>query len=268
MKKTFSTTIGTLTTVILIVFSLACNPIPSANAANPADNWQLTVTGLVGNPLSLSGAEILAMPKTVVNASLICVDFPGSIVLDGNWTGVKLKSLIEMANPSAGVIKVAFFADDGYSTDLTIETAMRDDIILAYENNGEALSSLRLVVPGKWGYKWISQLTNINLVDHNFLGHWESQGYSDVANISEGAPTAGALQQLLPERPANSPPATSPSPSPSEPPTTVQPTEQPATTPTATENQPLPNEAVYAIVIAVILGIIGFGTIFVRKRRQ
>jgi hypothetical protein len=38
---------------------------------------------------------------------------------------------------------------------------------------------LRLVVPGKWGYKWISRLTEISLVDFDFKGTYESQGYSD-----------------------------------------------------------------------------------------
>jgi DMSO/TMAO reductase YedYZ molybdopterin-dependent catalytic subunit len=75
-------------------------------------------------------------------------------------------------------------ADDGYSTDLTIATAMREDIILAYERDGMPLSEgLRLVVPGKWGYKWISGLTHIELVDYDFTGFWESRGYSDEADI-------------------------------------------------------------------------------------
>ena len=62
---------------------------------------------------------------------------------------------------------------------------MRDDIILAYEKDGEPLAeNLRLVVPCKWGYKWIRDPIHIELVDYDFLGHYESRGYSDEADIS------------------------------------------------------------------------------------
>jgi DMSO/TMAO reductase YedYZ molybdopterin-dependent catalytic subunit len=125
------------------------------------------------------------MPKTTVNAVLYCVDYPSSPVAQGNWTGVKLNLLLEEAGISSGAVKVAFTATDGYTTDLTVQTAMRQDIIIAYQLNGQSLSEgLRLVVPGKWGYKWISGIGQIELVNFDFKGFWESRGYSDEADIS------------------------------------------------------------------------------------
>jgi DMSO/TMAO reductase YedYZ molybdopterin-dependent catalytic subunit len=74
---------------------------------------------------------------------------------------------------------------------------MRNDIILAYEKDGQPLAEkLRLVVPGKWGYKWISRLAQIDLVDYNFLGRYESSGYSDEANIPGYTPSVGGLAGL------------------------------------------------------------------------
>ena len=185
MKKT-SAAIAITITIVLIIISLAYafNSLANNATDNTDADWQLTVTGLVANPLNLSWTEIAAMPRSTVNAAIICVDFPTHIVEQGNWTGVKLRTLLEEATPSADAIKVAFYAADGYSTDLAIETATRDDIILAYEKDGEPLNNLRLVVPGKWGYKWISQLTHIELVDYDFLGFWESRGYSDEADVT------------------------------------------------------------------------------------
>lgn len=46
-----------------------------------------------------------------------------------------------------------------------------------------------MVVPGKWGYKWIRGPTRIVLVDYDFLGYWESSGYSDEADIPAVTPT-------------------------------------------------------------------------------
>ncbi|MBC7131362.1 molybdopterin-dependent oxidoreductase [Candidatus Bathyarchaeota archaeon] len=36
-------------------------------------------------------------------------------------------------------MKIAFYASDSYTTDLSVETAMRKDVILAYERDDEAL---------------------------------------------------------------------------------------------------------------------------------
>jgi hypothetical protein len=258
LKKTFTGTATTIT-IVLILISLAYNLISPANSAaadteaNPAfADWQLTVTGLVENPLNLNGTEIEAMPKSTVNAAIICVDFPSNIVAQGNWTGIKLRTLLEETNPSADAIKVAFYAADGYSTDLPVETAMRDDIILAYEKDDSSLNDLRLVVPGKWGYKWISQLTRIELVDYDFLGFWESRGYSDEANVSMSGQETGELSPPLPkvEVPSPSsttPPATSPSPSPSQPSiTSPAPSPQPTPNAKSSEEFSFPTEAVYA----------------------
>jgi DMSO/TMAO reductase YedYZ molybdopterin-dependent catalytic subunit len=66
---------------------------------------------------------------------------------------------------------------------------MREDVIVAYERDGVPLDEkLRLVLPGKWGYKWISRLTHIELVDYDFTGLWEGRGYSDEADIPADSP--------------------------------------------------------------------------------
>ena len=188
MKKTFSI-LTTIITILLAIVSYSSGLKPVAHADSNGSEWQLTVTGLVEHPLNLSLTEIAAMPQTTVNAMLICVDYPSNMVAEGNWTGVSLRLLLENAGVSPDAVKIAFYAKDGYSTDLTVETAKREDIILAYEKDGAPLSeTLRLVIPGKWGYKWISQIAAIELVNYDFKGFWESRGYSDTANIAEGSP--------------------------------------------------------------------------------
>jgi len=263
---------------MLVVVSLAY-PIPSANSADSIDTGinpvlqegRLIVTGFVNNPLNLSWAELVAMPKTTVNAALVCVDAPRNVLMEGNWTGVKLQTLLEEADVSAAAVKVGFHAADGYSTDLTVETARRDDIILAYEKDGNLLYNLRLVVPGKWGYKWISQLTVIELVDYNFLGRWESAGYSDEADTGQGGQS---LKDLISSLPVLSPaptPTTSPFPSPSPPPVASPapaPSQQPTPTPEAPKGLFLPIEAVYAIASSLGIVIVVFGVIVVRKRAK
>jgi len=157
----------------------------SAAAATPDLLSGLLLDGLVETPLNLTLEELSAMPKTTEYVELYCVDYPTVPVEKGEWTGVRLGLLLEQAGVSPQAVKVAFYDDYGYSTDLTVATAMREDVILAYERDGVSLDeTLRLVLPGKWGYKWISGVTHIELVDYDFSGVWESRGYSDEADIT------------------------------------------------------------------------------------
>ena len=153
-------------------------------------NWVLVIDGLVDRPLNLSVSNLLSMPSTSVNAPLYCVGAgTGRPVENGTWEGVRLKLILEKAGIRSNAIKVAFYAPDGFSTDLRIQDAQRNDVIIAYKKDGEFLKDangspdFRLVVPGKWGYKWIRGLNHIELVDYDFKGLYESRGYSDEANI-------------------------------------------------------------------------------------
>jgi len=230
-KKRLSTlAIIIITALVLTVFTSKLSPVQAAS--NPT--YQLTITGLVQNPLSLTLADIKAMPQTTEYAVLYCVDAPGTALEQGNWTGVELSYLLQQANVSSGAVKVAFFASDGFTTDLTVLTATQNNnILVAYELNTASLGGLRLVVPGNWGYKWIDDLTQIQLVNYNFLGTEESDGYPDNAIIAGGT-TGGTTMPggSLPNFPSSSPnPAastTSPTTLPQSPATAGNPTTSPA----------------------------------------
>lgn len=168
---------------ILLVTSIGgnLNLITYAESDSAENNeWQLTVTGLVQQSLSISLADLFAMSQTSIQASLVCAGPPSLLVTEGNWTGVMLWLILQEAGLLNETVKIAFYAKDGYTTDLTPEIVQHDDVLVAYKKDGVPLTeTLRLVVPGRWGYKWISQLTAIELVDYDFLGVYESRGYPD-----------------------------------------------------------------------------------------
>ena len=186
-------------TVLALTPKLAAVSVDSSNVgiSSAYPEWQISVTGYVDNPLNLSWAEIVALPQITVNAELICVDWPGQVLMSGNWTGVKLRLLLELAGITPQALKVGFHATDGFSTDLTIETAMRDDIILAYELNGGPLTEVvRLVVPEKWGYKWIHHVGAIVIYSDDFLGQYESGGFSDEADVNVPSPPSRSIPEF------------------------------------------------------------------------
>jgi DMSO/TMAO reductase YedYZ molybdopterin-dependent catalytic subunit len=264
MKKTLFLAVTAITVGVLIISFFGYAPQLSASSVDSAENveWQLTVTGLVEQPLNLSWAEIVAMPKSTVNAALVCVDMPNNILAQGNWTGIKLRTLLEEAGISTDVIKVGFYAKDSYSTDLTVQTAMRDNVILAYEKDGKPLDEkLRLVVPGKWGYKWIAQVVGIELFNYNFLGVWESKGYPDEAETSIGS------GQALPSPPlaeATSSPTQTPEPTQQSSPA---PSQSPSPTPTPLpSSQAAPMERNLSIAAIVVIVLVVATAIVLRIR--
>lgn len=168
---------------LLVVFAVAVHHEGSETATN--SGWSLRVDGLVGDPYTVTYGELLSLPAVNVSAVLYCVDNPSQPLKNGTWTGVPLSYLIERAKPLRNATKIVFLAGDGYTTDLWLSDVMNDtSIILAYRFNGKNITP-RLVVPGRWGYKWIKDVVEIRLVDYNYLGTWERVGYSDSALINE-----------------------------------------------------------------------------------
>ncbi len=154
---------------------------------------RVSITGLVDHELTFTLDDLTSRANTSVVAELICVS--GQSFGTHNWTGVKLKDLLGEASIQSNAVKVAFYAADDYSTDLTVGDAMRDDVIVALLKDGEPLKDgTQLVVPGKWGYKWISGIVDIELLDFDFKGTWESAGYSDDAEIGTSQSNHGLFK--------------------------------------------------------------------------
>jgi len=273
MKKLVSI-IAALAVTMFFLNSIAAFSASIQAAPSDETEWLLEVVGLVDRPRNLSLSELAAMPSTTIQATIYCVDFPGIVVTTGNWTGVKLGFLLEEAGVSSSAIKVAFLAADGYSTDLSLEAAMQPDVIVAYEKDGAPLGEgLRLVVPGRWGYKWISQLTRIEIVDFDFKGKWESQGYSDDGT-GPGVGRSDIPNNLTIQKGITTPqnvtaitPKTSPTPSNSSSPLPTQETQDPSPEAPETQNpEPLPIVPIAAASVAAMT--LGAGLLVYFKKRD
>jgi DMSO/TMAO reductase YedYZ molybdopterin-dependent catalytic subunit len=64
---------------------------------------------------------------------------------------------------------------------------MRDDVLFAYGLDGKPLEPehggpLRLVVPGKYGYKSAKWVRQVRFTETQEIGFWESRGYSNTAD--------------------------------------------------------------------------------------
>lgn len=164
-KRFFKTSLLAITLVIWFSFLGGLWGIKSSGTIDVVvagdSEWRLKVEGAVYQPLNLTLSELVAMPRTTVNADLYCY---GSLVSAGNWVGVRLALILEEAELHNGTNSVTLFASDGYATFLDVSTAMREDVIIAYKLNGQLLPEvLRLVLPWANGDKWIAMITHINV---------------------------------------------------------------------------------------------------------
>jgi DMSO/TMAO reductase YedYZ molybdopterin-dependent catalytic subunit len=149
--------------------------------------WRLRVGGHVREPLSLSYAELLDLPRAEQVSVFHCVT--GWTVKDVHWAGVRLRDVLEPARPLARAHALEFVsAERPYVDSLTLEQATLADVMLAYELDGKPLprvhgAPLRLVIPDMYGYKSVKWVEAINLVPKADDGYWEVRGYDRDAWI-------------------------------------------------------------------------------------
>ena len=154
------------------------------------EKFRLRIEGLVENPYQLSLPELQSMQDKREYITLQCIGNPvgGTAIGNALWEGVTLKKIMERARPKPGILKAAFFAEEGYTDSIPYDLALSPDVFLAHRMNGvpppaEHGYPLRVIVPGIFGMKNVKWLSKIELTNHDFKGYWEKQGWSDSAVI-------------------------------------------------------------------------------------
>jgi DMSO/TMAO reductase YedYZ molybdopterin-dependent catalytic subunit len=178
---------------------------PPAEDLLQADKFRVVVKGRVNNPLSFTLAELRSQFEAV---EIVAVNqcsgnsrgfsqprVPGGQSGHGNmgnarWRGVRLRDVLGKAGVAAGAKQVTFDGLDkpllpqtpDFVKALELDHALDDEVMLAYEMNGEALPwlngfPLRVVVPGHYGTYWVKHVHEINVTDEIFSGYWMSTAY-------------------------------------------------------------------------------------------
>jgi DMSO/TMAO reductase YedYZ molybdopterin-dependent catalytic subunit len=147
--------------------------------------WRLSVDGAVGEPLSLSFGELLAMPQVDDTSDFHCVT--GWSRMDLRWKGVRLETVLSRAAPLPEASHLLLHGYDGYSTNLPLEEALKDDVLLAHTVDGAPLppehgGPCRVVTPQLYAWKGAKWVSRIEVLTRNTLGFWEKNGYSDTAH--------------------------------------------------------------------------------------
>jgi len=161
-------------------------------------DYRLEVRGLVAQPLSLTLAEVRALPGRTQITRHDCVEGWSAI---GKWKGARLAALLALARPHPEARYVVFRCADPmdaggtlYYESIDLDDAYHEQTLLAYELNGAPLpiangAPLRLRVERQLGYKMAKYVMAVELVA-SFAGigggkggYWEDQGYEWYAGI-------------------------------------------------------------------------------------
>jgi len=160
----------------------------------PADTYELTVDGMVRQPLRLSLAGLRSMKRTSFVHQFQCVT--GWVVPDVHWEGVQLSDVLERAGVTPEATALRFFSADGvYTESLTLAQARRPDILVADKMLGANVTTdhggpVRLYVAPMYGYKSIKWLNRIEVTNKIVDGYWEDEGYPADAWIGGSAPSS------------------------------------------------------------------------------
>jgi len=160
----------------------------------PAATYELTVEGMVREPLRLSLADLRSMKRTALVHQFQCVT--GWVVPDVHWEGVLLSDVLERAGVTPEATALRFFSADGaYTESLTLSQAHRPDILVADKMLGTNVTAdhggpVRLYVAPMYGYKSIKWLNRIEVTNVVVPGYWEDNGYPVNAWIGGSAPVS------------------------------------------------------------------------------
>ena len=166
--------------------------------------FKLTVRGHVNQVISLSVADLLALPRVEAVAVCQCsgnsrglfqprvagAQWQNGAMGNARWTGVRLRDVLDRAGVKAGAVAVRSSGLDDpvvqaapkFMKPLDIDHARDGEVMLAFQMNGEQLPLLngfpvRLIVPGWYSDYWVKMLSNIEVLDAPDQNYFEAVAY-------------------------------------------------------------------------------------------
>ncbi|MBI2775746.1 MAG: molybdopterin-dependent oxidoreductase [Chloroflexi bacterium] len=158
------------------------------------DAWRLRVRGMVDREVSLSYADLVALPIVEQYVTIACVSnrVGGDLVGNARWTGVRLRDVLDLAGVQAGATQLVGRSADGWTAGSPTAWVMdpEREPMIALAMNGEPLPRehgypARVIIPGLYGYvsatKWVTELELTTL--EAFDAYWVPLGWAKEAPI-------------------------------------------------------------------------------------
>jgi DMSO/TMAO reductase YedYZ molybdopterin-dependent catalytic subunit len=134
------------------------------------NDWSLRIHGMVEREVTLSHADIAAMPYVEHVATLGCVSnkVGGDLIGTAKWGGVYLADVLKMAGVDPKAEQLVSRSADGWTCGTPVSAVLDGrPALLATHMNGELLTTehgfpVRMIVPGLFGFvsatKWVTDM--------------------------------------------------------------------------------------------------------------
>lgn len=162
-------------------------PVLDLGKGKPIDlnDWSLELTGLVKTAIKLDFGEFSRLPGIKLFADIHCVTTWSK--LSTNWEGVSARTLAALAAPEPKAAFVLIHSSDGFTTNLSLQDFLAEDVIFALKYEGAPLphrygGPVRLVVPRLYFWKSAKWVSKVEFLERDQKGYWEQRGYHNHAD--------------------------------------------------------------------------------------
>lgn len=148
------------------------------------ESFRLSIDGAVRSPLTLDFAELLSLEQVEDTSDFHCVTTWSR--MDLRWKGVRVADLLALAEPLPEARALMCHASDGYTTNVSLEEALKPDVLIAYQVDGAPLprehgGPVRMITPELYAWKGAKWINRLEVLLENRPGFWEERGYSMTA---------------------------------------------------------------------------------------
>lgn len=159
-------------------------PVPHIDVSK----WSLRAYGLVQQETAFTWEEFQQLPATTITCDIHCVTRWSKF--DTVWEGVLFRDFVARVGLKPSANYVIFHAEHGFTSNLPLEVAMGDDVLLAYKYDGKLLEPdhgfpVRSLVPQKYFWKSAKWIHGVEFTSEDQLGFWEQAGYHNNADPFE-----------------------------------------------------------------------------------
>ncbi len=147
--------------------------------------WRLKIYGEVDRPLTLDFEKLMTLKQVDLTCDVHCVT--GWTLLDSKWRGIPMTALMDLVQVKKSAGFVIFESHAGYTSNIPISEARKENVILAHGFFGRPLpqphgAPLRALVPDRYFYKSAKWLEGVKFTIEDEPGYWEKGGYSNSAD--------------------------------------------------------------------------------------
>ena len=151
-----------------------------------ADTWNLPITGLVDNPLSLTLEDLRGRYEPMdqfVTLSCISGRVGTSLIGTTLWTGASLQDVLAEAGLQTGAKYLRLQSADGFYETVALDLIAADRrIMLTYDWDRQPLTDghgfpLRIYIPDRYGMKQPRWITSIEVIEEYVDGYWVERGW-------------------------------------------------------------------------------------------